>query len=92
MLHALCSCRGELAATGVLRSVGTPFTTTLVPGFWVIIIGTNGSGKSTLLNAVAGTFFVDHGTIRLAGQDVTRWPEHARASLLGRVLYRCRGS
>ena len=58
----------------------------LVPGSWVIIIGTNGSGKSTLLNAVAGTFFVDHGTIRLAGQDVTRWPEHARASLIGHVF------
>ena len=55
-------------------------------GSWVIIIGTNGSGKSTLLNAVAGTFLVDEGSIRLAGHDVTRWPEHARASLIGRVF------
>jgi putative ABC transport system ATP-binding protein len=38
----------------------------LAAGSWVIIIGTNGSGKSTLLNAVAGTFLVDEGTIRLA--------------------------
>jgi putative ABC transport system ATP-binding protein len=58
----------------------------LAAGSWVIIIGTNGSGKSTLLNAVAGTFPVDEGTIRLAGHDVTRWPEHARASLIGRVF------
>ena len=58
----------------------------LAPGSWVIIIGTNGSGKSTLLNAVAGTFFVDQGTIRLVGQDVTRWPEHERAKLIGRVF------
>ncbi len=58
----------------------------LDPGSWVIIIGTNGSGKSTLLNAVAGTFLVDEGAIRLAGQDVTRWPEHARAELIGRVF------
>lgn len=58
----------------------------LAPGSWVIIIGTNGSGKSTLLNAVAGTFFVDEGAIRLGGQDVTGWPEHARASLIGRVF------
>jgi len=58
----------------------------LEAGSWVIIIGTNGSGKSTLLNAVAGTFPVDEGTIRLAGRDVTRWPEHARASLIGRVF------
>ncbi len=58
----------------------------LDPGSWVIIIGTNGSGKSTLLNAVAGTFLVDEGAIRLAGLDVTRWPEHARAELIGRVF------
>jgi putative ABC transport system ATP-binding protein len=55
-------------------------------GSFVIVIGTNGSGKSTLLNAVAGTFFVDTGTITLAGRDVTRWPEHRRASLIGRVF------
>jgi len=58
----------------------------LTAGSWVIIIGTNGSGKSTLLNAVAGTFLVDEGNIRLAGHDVTRWPEHARAALIGRVF------
>ena len=45
-------------------------------GSLVIVIGTNGSGKSTLLNAVAGTFLVDEGAIKLAGRDVTRWPEH----------------
>ena len=43
-------------------------------GSFVIVIGTNGSGKSTLLNAVAGGFFVDEGTIRLDGADITRWP------------------
>lgn len=59
---------------------------TLEPGSWVIIIGTNGSGKSTFLNAVAGTFFVDEGSIRIGGQDVTRWPEYARAELVGRVF------
>ena len=59
---------------------------TINEGSFVIVIGTNGSGKSTLLNAVAGTFFVDSGTIRLAGQEVTRWPEHQRATLIGRVF------
>ena len=59
---------------------------TLEEGGFVVIIGTNGSGKSTLLNAVAGTFLVDAGTISLDGIDVTRWPEHRRASLLGRVF------
>jgi len=55
-------------------------------GSFVIIIGTNGSGKSTLLNAVAGTFFVDSGSINLSGQNVTRWPEHRRALMIGRVF------
>jgi putative ABC transport system ATP-binding protein len=59
---------------------------TIEQGAFVVVIGTNGSGKSTLLNAVAGTFPVDAGTIRLAGRDVTRWPEHRRARLIGRVF------
>jgi len=53
---------------------------------FVIIIGTNGSGKSTLLNAVAGTFMVDSGAINLAGKNITRWSEHQRASMIGRVF------
>jgi len=60
-------------------------------GSFVTVIGTNGSGKSTLLNAVAGTFFVDSGSIHLGGREVTRWPEHRRASLIGsRSRSRCR--
>src|SRR6058998_2185836 len=58
----------------------------LEPGSFLIIIGTNGSGKSTLLNAVAGTFLVDTGRINLAGRDITRWSEHKRARLIGRVF------
>jgi len=55
-------------------------------GSFVTVIGTNGSGKSTLLNAVAGSFYVDRGAISIAGQDVTRWPEHRRAAMIGRVF------
>src|SRR5438270_1377679 len=55
-------------------------------GSFVTVIGTNGSGKSTLLNAVAGSFFVDGGAIDIAGRDVTRWPEHRRAAMIGRVF------
>src|SRR5258708_28091427 len=58
----------------------------LAAGSWVIIIGTNGSGKSNLLNAVARTLLVDEGTIRLAGREVTRWPQHARAELIPCLL------
>ena len=55
-------------------------------GSFVTVIGTNGSGKSTLLNAVAGSFFVERGAIEIAGRDVTRWPEHRRAAMIGRVF------
>ncbi len=59
---------------------------TIEEGSFVIVLGMNGSGKSTLLNAVAGSFYVDEGRIELAGRDVTRWPEHKRAQLIGRVF------
>lgn len=55
-------------------------------GSFVVIIGTNGSGKSTLLNAVAGSFFVDSGTISIGGTEVTKWPEHRRGKFIGRVF------
>ncbi len=55
-------------------------------GAFLVILGGNGSGKSTLLNAVAGTFQLDAGEIHLAGQNVTRWHEHQRARLIGRVF------
>ncbi len=55
-------------------------------GSFVVVIGSNGSGKSTLLSAVAGTFLLDEGAVEIAGTDVTSWPEHARARLVGRVF------
>lgn len=59
---------------------------TVQPGSFVVVVGLNGSGKSTLLNAIAGTFRLDRGLVRLQGKDVTRWPEHRRAALIGRVF------
>jgi putative ABC transport system ATP-binding protein len=58
----------------------------LPEGSFLVILGGNGSGKSTLLNAIAGTFPLDAGDIDLAGNRVTRWPEHRRAGLIGRVF------
>jgi putative ABC transport system ATP-binding protein len=56
------------------------------PGDFVSIIGSNGAGKSSLLNCLAGTYPVDAGRIRLAGKDVTAWPEYRRAGAIGRVF------
>lgn len=55
-------------------------------GAFLVILGGNGSGKTTLLNAVAGSFRVDEGQIRLEHRDITKWPEHQRARLIGRVF------
>jgi putative ABC transport system ATP-binding protein len=56
------------------------------PGAFVVVLGFNGSGKSSLLNAVAGTLIPAHGAVLVHGEDVTRWPEHRRAGLVGRVF------
>ena len=55
-------------------------------GQFVTIIGSNGAGKSTLLNAVAGTFPVSSGQIRLGGRTVTGSKEHVRSRSIGRVF------
>jgi putative ABC transport system ATP-binding protein len=52
----------------------------------VTVIGSNGSGKSTLLSLIAGTHPPDAGQIVIDGRGVTRWPEHRRAGLIGRVF------
>ena len=55
-------------------------------GEFVSIIGSNGSGKTTLLNLICGTKKPDSGSILFKGSDITKLPEHKRASFIGRVL------
>ena len=49
----------------------------------VAILGASGSGKSTLLGLLAGLDLPTEGRVRLAGQDLTRLDEDARARLRG---------
>lgn len=58
----------------------------LQEGDFVTVIGGNGAGKSTMLNAIAGTWLVDEGSIKIDGIDVTKLSEHKRAKYLGRVF------
>jgi putative tryptophan/tyrosine transport system ATP-binding protein len=53
---------------------------------FVTVIGSNGAGKSTLFNTIAGVSPPTRGRIIIDGTDVTRWPEHRRAHLVGRVF------
>ena len=59
---------------------------TLEKGDFVTVIGGNGAGKSTMLNMIAGVYPMEHGSIILDGEDLSRRPEHARAKFLGRVF------
>ncbi len=58
----------------------------LEPGDFASIIGSNGAGKSTLLNAIAGSFYVDQGSIALDGRDITFTPDHRRSVVIGRLF------
>ena len=58
----------------------------LDPGDFVTILGSNGAGKSTLFNAIAGSFTVDGGTIRLDGKNITNMPDYKRSKFIGRLF------
>lgn len=43
------------------------------------VLGRNGMGKSTLIRCIAGLNPPTAGTIRVGGEDISRWPPHKRA-------------
>jgi len=43
-----------------------------------VVIGPNGAGKTTLFKVLTGEVFVDKGTVRFQGDDVTRMPANQR--------------
>ena len=55
-------------------------------GEFVTTIGSNGAGKSTLFNIISGSFYVDSGSIEIAGREVTLLSEHRRAKHIGRLF------
>jgi putative ABC transport system ATP-binding protein len=58
----------------------------LAPGDFVTVIGSNGAGKSTLLNAIAGKLIPETGDISIAGKNVNKMRDYARAAFIGRVF------
>ena len=73
-----------LAADGITRSFAgiralDAVSLAVMPGERVGLIGPNGAGKTTLFNCVLGLLRPDRGTVRLAGEDVSRLPVHVRA-------------
>ena len=66
-----------IGASGIIRRADLA----VAPGSMCGLIGRNGAGKTTLMRAIMGFLPVRHGSIRLAGDDLTRAPTHARARL-----------
>ena len=58
----------------------------LKDGDFATVVGSNGAGKSTMFNAIAGSFYVDEGTIMLDGEDVTFQKEYRRSSAIGHLF------
>src|SRR4051794_37843790 len=54
---------------------------TVSEGEVVAVTGPSGSGKSTLLACLGGLDEPDGGTVRVAGERVSRRPEHERARM-----------
>jgi branched-chain amino acid transport system ATP-binding protein len=76
-MPALLEVDGLTKSFGGLLAVSN-MSLAVSPGEVLGLIGPNGSGKTTLLNLIAGTVRSDAGTIRIAGEDVTRAPNHLR--------------
>jgi branched-chain amino acid transport system ATP-binding protein len=76
-MAAILEAEGLTKAFGGLVAVND-MSLSVSPGEVLGLIGPNGSGKTTLLNLIAGTIRADTGRIRMAGEDVTRLPNHRR--------------
>jgi branched-chain amino acid transport system ATP-binding protein len=69
--------RGFTKLFGQLAAI-SDVTMTVAAGERRAVLGSNGAGKTTLFNCVTGDFLPTSGTIRLFGEDVTRFPAHER--------------
>jgi len=66
-----------IARTPVLRNANL----TVQRGKLAGLIGRNGAGKTTLMRSIMGLIAANDGSVRLAGQDLTKASAHVRANL-----------
>ena len=77
MAAVILQAEGVSRSFGGLRAVqGVDFA--LRAGEIHALIGPNGAGKTTFVSLLSGRLAPDAGTIRLAGEDITRLPAHQR--------------
>jgi putative ABC transport system ATP-binding protein len=58
----------------------------IMPGDFLAIVGPSGSGKSTMLGLLGCLDLPTSGTVRIAGEDVTRLDDAARTEVRGRTV------
>jgi branched-chain amino acid transport system ATP-binding protein len=78
MTEPLLSLSGVSRAFGALKAVDD-VSLDVPAGARHALIGPNGAGKSTLFKLITGAMPVSGGTVRLAGDDITKLAEHERA-------------
>jgi ABC-type branched-subunit amino acid transport system ATPase component len=74
----IVSARGLTMEFGRLRALAG-VDIDIAQGTCTGLIGPNGSGKSTLVNCLSGLLRPTGGSVRFAGQEVTRWSVRRRA-------------
>lgn len=55
-------------------------------GDFITLVGGNGAGKSTLLNALAGSFSIDTGSLKINGLEISQMEDYKRAKYISRVF------
>jgi branched-chain amino acid transport system ATP-binding protein len=65
------SAAGVVAGYGGADEILKGVDFSIAPGEIACIVGPNGAGKSTLLKTIAGLLIPKHGTVSLAGDDIT---------------------
>src|SRR5688572_32368603 len=78
MRESLLLVRGLTKSFGALRACdGIDFDVT--EGETHAVIGPNGAGKTNFIGQLAGNLLPDAGSVRFAGEDITRLPAQKRA-------------
>ena len=75
----LMEVKGLAVAYGRIRAVDG-IDMTIEPGRIVSLVGSNGAGKTTTLMALSGLLPLTSGTVRFAGEDITRLAPETRVA------------
>jgi putative tryptophan/tyrosine transport system ATP-binding protein len=74
--------RGKIDEVHALRGMNLA----VEPGEFVTVVGSNGAGKSSTVGIISGAARPTSGEVWLDGREVSKWPDHRRASMIARVF------